>query len=117
MSIQTGTRNTVATKYNYSVKAMNPSRKTNFSVHRLGITHTFTSFGDVQEVLSTLLHTEVTQVGYVLPGHGWKGKLKSLDCNSDIQDMYVHYGRKTDILLWCYALTEDNRTRGDSTVT
>ena len=97
-------------KYSYSVKIMNPSRKTNFSVHKLGVTHELSSFGDVQDELSRMLHTQVTQVGYVLPGHGWKEKLKSLDCNSDIRQMYVDYGKKTDILLWCYALTDDNHS-------
>ena len=46
------------------------------------------------------------QFGYVVPGHGKKGKQITILLNSDLQDMYGRYRKKTEILLWMKQLRE-----------
>jgi hypothetical protein len=49
-------------------------------------------------------------IGYIEPGHGFKGKKVWLLNDSDLKAMYkAHEGKKT-INLWCY--TEQARTKG-----
>ena len=40
------------------------------------------------------------QFGYVDPGHGKRGKQIAIELDSDLQDMYKRYEKKTDILLY-----------------
>lgn len=50
-------------------------------------------------------------IGYVHPGHGWKGKQQWLNCDDDIDELYSVYSNNArkpkDIMLWCYLPTED----------
>ena len=63
---------------------------------------TFTSIEDVKDRLSELLKYQVTDIGYIEPGHGLKGKQRTLIDNDDIDEMYDMYKRKRCyITLWC----------------
>ena len=39
--------------------------------------------------------------GYVEPGHGAKGKKRWITSEADLKEMYLAYGGKKEILLWC----------------
>ena len=41
-------------------------------------------------------------IGYIEPGHGQKGKLRTLCTDDDLSEMYVLHKRKREVLLWCY---------------
>lgn len=43
----------------------------------------------------------VNQVGYILPGHGLKGKHHFISSDDDLAEMYIAFKGKLDILLWC----------------
>lgn len=42
-------------------------------------------------------------VGYIEPGHGWKGKQQWINANEDLGEMYSTYSNvEKNVLLWCY---------------
>jgi len=45
-------------------------------------------------VKDELLKYQVTDIGYIEPGHGLKGKQRTLIDNDDIDEMYDMYKRK-----------------------
>ena len=106
-------------QFKYSVKIMNPAKKSDHSVEK------FTSgfFNMIQE-LKDMLHTSFSeklpelmdiQVGYIVPGHGLRGKQEWLCEDSDLNEMYAHYGGKRDVLLWCFpkaSVSVQSRKRG-----
>ena len=51
----------------------------------------FTSTDEVKEDLSELLSTQVEQLGYIVPGHGLKGRQQSLLSSEDLDQMYQDY--------------------------
>ena len=56
--------------------------------------------GKVKHILKSKDSDEVT-FGYMMPGHGYKGKQHALLGNDDVTDMYDLYkGKKTPIILW-----------------
>ena len=42
------------------------------------------------------------RVGYMDPGHGWKGKQRWITCDEDLKDMYKVYSSKVEFLIWCF---------------
>ena len=43
-----------------------------------------------------------SEICYLEPGHGSKGKRCWLHTDSDLEDMYKQHKHKKDVLLWCY---------------
>jgi hypothetical protein len=42
-------------------------------------------------------------MGYIEPGHGWRGKQQWLNSDTDMNELYSTYEeKKKDILLWCH---------------
>lgn len=101
-----------AKKFRYSLKVINPKKKTLFSVHSLpGATSKFVSITDVGDMVRKFLQSDVVEVGYISPGHGAKGKHNSLLDDDDLSTMYLEYEGKrgvNGILLWCYGISIGN---------
>ena len=88
-------------RFHYTVKVINPGCKSDYKVETLK-SGRFTSTEDVRDQLSDLLKCQVTDVGYIEPGHGLKGKQQTLIDDDDIDEMYdVYKGR--DVALLCDA--------------
>ena len=94
-------------KYKYTLKVVNPTRKGTYLLCKLLISRTFSSIADARSVISTAAESEITNFGYILPGHGWKGRQEVLYSDEDITEMYTTYGTKSDILLWCHGGAEE----------
>ena len=62
-------RPAVQTTYNYSVKIMNASRKSQYIVRKLKDTEKFTYVDTLKEQLTALLGEEIQDIGYIEPGH------------------------------------------------
>lgn len=88
--------------YTYSVKVVNPTKKSDYNVRKLQTTDRFTSVDEIKEKLTAELLFNVKQVGYIRPGHGMKGKQLELVSDDDLEDMYMCF-KKRDVLLWCYS--------------
>ena len=95
-------RNTKS-KFAYSVKVINPSRKTAYTVRKLKAVDVFTSVDALKDQINKMLDDEVEAVGFIEPGHGLKGKQRWLVGNEDLDDMYLLHKSKREITLWCYS--------------
>ena len=87
----------------YSVKIVNPARKSEYTVKKLGAQVRF-SLDELTEELKKCVKTiSPSQIGYIEPGHGLKGKQRWLCTDEDVDTMYDIYTSKTEILLWCFS--------------
>ena len=73
------------------------------------VTSKFESVASVKEALKKFLKCDVTEMGYISPGHGAKGKHNSLISDDDLQLMYEYEGRRgiNGVLLWCFGAPDD----------
>lgn len=91
---------------------VNPNRKSEYHVYSVRDGFEFESVQSLQSFLRTkfveLKEVDDMCVGYVKPGHGWKGKQQWLNSEEDLTEMYSVYATKrTTILLWCYRPTKN----------
>ncbi|XP_065914252.1 uncharacterized protein [Dysidea avara] len=89
----------------YSVKLINPNRKSEYRVEKW---RTHVKFKTPEQLTMKLKESYIelsacdeVQVGYMEPGHGYKGKQRWITCCEDLQDMYEAYSTKKEIL-WCF---------------
>ena len=98
--------------YSYSVKIVSTAKKSDFTVMKLhrSFGTKFTSLDEIKEEIIGQCHlSNITQLGYIEPGHGIKGKQQWLTSDTDLKEMYDCFKRgKKEIILWCYT--------GESTV-
>ena len=65
----------------------------------------FISLQHVKETLDSSLPDQyISQVGYIQPGHGIKGKQIWLNNDRDVEEMYIELEGtcKSEVVLWCY---------------
>ena len=92
----------------YSVKLMNPKKKCEYTIRKWRIKQKFASVAQLTSKLVESfeeLHSQDDSglsVGYVEPGHGFKGKQRWLYSNEDLCEMYSTYSGKKEILIWCF---------------
>ena len=89
--------------FSYSVKILNPSRMSDYTVRKWRMTTRFTSISDLvsklQSSFEELKEKGDLSVGYIAPGHGAKGKKHWLNITDDLDDMYeAHKAGKSEIL-------------------
>ena len=97
---------------------MNPTKKSDYSVEKF-TSGCFSTISELRDMLHSLYSKRLPQpmdiqVGYILPGHGLRGKQEWLCEDSDLNDMYAHYGGKKDVL-WCFpkaSVSVQSRKRG-----
>lgn len=87
--------------YRYSVKVVNPAKKSDFEVMKTNISGKFESIDDLKAKMNDCLDFPVEDVGYIVPGHGLKGRMQELMDSEDLIEMYKISGKRKDILLWC----------------
>ena len=97
-----------APKHSYSVKIINPSRKTAYSVRKFRVNADFDTPDDIKQQLCDAFHENIPssgadlEIGYISPGHGVKGQQRWIIDEEDVQDMYKEYKGKNEVLLWFY---------------
>ena len=94
---------------------MDCKRKSNFEVLQLKTRLKFKRLDDIkQQVLEDLkdkVSEPLSQIGYIEPGHGLRGKQRWLASDDDLDKMYEMY-KKGEITLWCFGGSkEDIRKR------
>ncbi len=52
------------------------------------------------EAENLIKSTDGVQFGYLIPGHGLKGKQQLVDSDADVATMYNSYKKKTPIIVW-----------------
>ena len=88
---------------------MNPKKKSEYSIRRWRIKQKFVSVVQLSskliesfEELHCSDESNVLSMGYIEPGHGYKGKQRWLCSDEDLHDMYAIYSGKKEILMWCF---------------
>lgn len=104
-------------KFSYSVKVINPAKKSEYVVQKLRVTKRFESVDEIKEnLVSTIqgLPSVIDQLGYIEPGHGAKGRQRWLSSYDDLKDMYSLHEKKLEILLWCYSSRQTSSSNPSS---
>ena len=89
----------VTTSYQYSVKIMNPQRKTSFVVKKLSVSRNFRTREDVMDEQSKELDTSLEEISYVSPGHGLRGKHTTMSTDRDVLKIEYHSKRVKCVFL------------------
>ena len=65
------------------------------------------SKANAEKYLSKFLVNTVFTFGYIIPGHGLKGKQQVINEDSDLKTMYaIHFGKR-EIVLWGNSVVMD----------
>lgn len=86
----------------YTVKIVNPTKKSEYVVEKLDFVGRFQSVKDLESKLEACLDFKIEEVWYIIPGHWLKGRLQRIVDESDLMEMYGLFGKRKDIVLWCY---------------
>ena len=91
--------------WSYTVKVINPNGMGGYELHTLDTHETFLHVQDMKEsILSNcqeyIEKDKKLQFGYVVPGHGKKGKQLEITSDDDLRGMYPRHKKGTKILLW-----------------
>ena len=98
----------------YSVKIINPSKKSDYFIRKWRTRIRFQNVQCLQEKLRKELDglDKTFEMGYIEPGHGARGKQCWILSDDDLDDMYEAYSGKKEIMLWVYA--RSGETSGES---
>ena len=93
--------------FSYSVKVINPSKKTDYTLRKFRVSVRFVTMGDMMKALAESFPTFITkeselEFGYIAPGHGARGQQRWIADDIDLQDMYAEYRGKKEITLWFF---------------
>ena len=66
--------------------------------------------GKLKERFGELKEENDMCIGYVEPGHGWRGKQRWITADEDLRAMYDEYRGKKEVLLWCLLPGEEKHT-------
>ncbi len=91
--------------FKYSVKIMNPQRKSEFEVLMMKTKDRFGSITNLKKQVQSEFKDKLgtlKQIGYIEPGHGLRGKQRWLSSDDDLCTMYETHSGNTEILLWCF---------------
>ena len=89
---------------------IDPSKlKSDYDVAELNNQDKFESVNDIKQAVSESVGSQISEVGYILPGHGVKGKQCELEDDEDLNEMYASCTGKCmhtcTIRLWCHLTT------------
>ena len=93
--------------YSYSVKIINPQKKSEYSMIKWRVKQRFKSVEDIKKQLKKGFENELPgheniEFGYIRPGHGARGKQQWIVSMEDLDDMYCDYSDKKEVLLWAF---------------
>lgn len=93
------------TEYAYSVKVINPRGRGGYVMHPLQSHSVFIEVSKSKESILCSCKDYIEEdkellFGYIVPGHGKKGKQLEVTSDKDLKEMYETYKRKRDIVLW-----------------
>lgn len=96
----------VSPRFKYSVKIVNPKKKSEYEIQVLRTDHMFTSVEELKTQIVQDCESKVpekpTQLGFIEPGHGLRGKQRWINSEDDLKEMYHLHKGKDEIILWCF---------------
>ena len=85
---------------------MNASRKSEYTVQKLQERDVYSAVQtlktDICKQFSDKLPEGEIELGFIQPGHGFKGKQRWLCSNVCLKEMYQEHKGRKEIVLWCY---------------
>lgn len=94
--------------FSYSIKLVNPLRKTEYRIYNMRDIKKFTGVASLESFIRDTFkeyedYSGELSLGYVKPGHGWKGQQKWINSDEDVWELYaICKDNKRSIMLWCY---------------
>lgn len=91
--------------------------KSDYDVAELNNQDKYESVDDIKQAISESVdsHVEIGKVGYILPGHGMKGRKCELEVDEDLNEMYAlctgKRARTCTIRLWCNLATNSGSSK------
>ena len=89
--------------YKYTLKISHPRRKADIALRKLDVGHVFVSGDGIKQEIGKVCAAAVSNIR---PGHGWKGIQELIDCDEDVTEMYVLYGKRTALVSCCIRQTK-----------
>ena len=96
--------------YAYTVKVVNQKKKSEFTLRKLPSVTKFSSIEELKASFHRSLQFVPPEFGFIQPGHGLRGRLRSILDDADLSEMYSEYPKKHDFNLWCYNQVDDAET-------
>ena len=90
--------------FSYSVKVINPSKKTDYS---LRVSIHFATVGDTRKSLAESFSSFIAmegelEFGYITPGHEARRRQRWISKDIDLEAMYTDYKDKREIIVWFF---------------
>ena len=109
-----------ATKF--CIKFINPHNKGGFVVDKWDVDCKYDSADDMKsdlqqkvEDLGYISTQDDFNFGFVIPGHGVKGKQQSIVLDEDVEEMYRQYRGRKEIVLWVKMITAPQKKQKSGT--
>ncbi len=106
----------------FSIKFINPRNQGGYAVDKWegkcdydGVVEMKSDLRDKLEDLGYISTQDGYCFGFVIPGHGVKGKQHSIEHDEDVGEMYRQYHGRKEIVLWVKLLTASQRKQKSST--
>ena len=98
------------------MKVINPNGTGGYKLHLLDSEEEFNSVQAVEKCIVSSCQEyaekdKVLHFGYILPGHGKKGKEIQLTSNDDLCEVYPRFRKGTEIVLWMKRTIDTTRKR------
>ena len=92
-------------EHHYSIKIINPLDRGGYEVHSMDSHVIFNQVSDLNQAIDSSCEEYIqkdkgVKFGYVVPGHGKKGKQIEITSKKDLEEMYKIYKKRREILLW-----------------
>ena len=100
----------------YSVKLVNPKRKSDYSVRPFRETSKFCHVVQLIHKLKVAFPDADPErdMGFIEPGHGCRGRKRWITDDKDLEEMYDMHKGKREVLLWCSKASEDEQHQDTS---
>lgn len=98
------------------MKVINPNGMGGYELHPLDSHDSFDCVQDIEECVRTSCQEYIEidkqlHFGYIVPGHGKKGKQIEIIIDGDLREMYTRYKRGNEIVLWMKQIASRKRSR------
>ena len=108
--------------FSYSVKVINPSKKTDYSRRKFRVSIPFATVGDMRKSLAESFSSFIAkegelEFGYITPGHRGRGQQRWISEDIDLEDMYADYKGKKEIILWFFVNKDVVKSKKTTTLT
>lgn len=109
------TKEATGCKYKYNLKVINPDAKRDYKLQQIPSKEEFSSVTSLRDAIADVVPSGFTDIGYIEPGHGLKGRKFWITMDSDLIELYKQHNCKNcySVLLWCHE-GKKNRKRSFS---